>query len=54
MSQDCSLEDGSVDVVMSELDLPEEDTLYSGNKDAALKVIYHDERWDRSPAVQYS
>ena len=54
MSQDCSLEDGSVDVVMSELDLPEEDTLYSGYRDAALKVIYHDERWDRSPAVQYS
>ena len=37
MSQDCSLEDGSVDVVMSELDFPEEDTLYSGYRDAALK-----------------
>ena len=52
MSQDCSLEDGSVEVVMSELDLPEDDTLYSGYMDAALKVIYHDERWDQSRAVQ--
>ena len=51
VSQDCSLEDGSVDVVMSELDFPEKDTLYSGYRDAALTAIHHEEGWDQSAPV---
>ena len=40
-----------MDVVMSELDFPEEDTLYSGYRDAALTAIHHEEGWDRRAPV---
>ena len=40
-----------MDVVMSELDFPEEDTLYSGNRDAALTAIHHEESWDGTRAL---